>query len=329
MAGYPAIDQRGREVRIVLSGPGGAGGRVVLTDYDSSRGVEGARGLDADFTVELLSDPSPQPLEVTVIGLAPRVRDQLSRVVEDARELAYRRRARLQIGRIAVEAGRPGLRALLSSADIYEVDHARDGADWRSVIRGADGRVAWSAGFVSGSVSGFTDPTRAAAALQRDLGITVDEAGASTAEASPDLVAQGFAGFAGGFDQGLFGASQAANQRILGALGRRPIWVRGQLRWTRPDLADLRPAVVLREGRTLLELGKPGEYGIRSAVAQLDPLFEPGRQILLVRAGGTPLAPYPFRVDGVRHRGSTHTAAWESELTLRPSPRVSIDPFAV
>lgn len=329
MPAYPAIAQRGREIRVTLSGPGGAGGAVVLTDYDSSRGVESARGLDVDFVAQLYSEPQPQPLEVVVFGLAARVRDQLSEVVESARELAYRTRTATRVGQVRVEAGRPGLRALLAAAEIYEVDHARDGADWRTVIRGADGRAAWASGFVSGSVSGFTDPTRAAAALQRSLGITVDEAGTTTAGAAPDLVAQGFAGFAGGFDAGLFGASAAANQRMLGALGRRPIWVRGQLRWTRPDLADLRPAVVLREGATLLELGKPGEYGVRTARAQLDPLFEPGRQVLLVRPGGTPLAPYPFRVDGVRHRGSSYAEPWDSELTLRPSPRVAIDPFAV
>lgn len=309
------ILQWDRRLRVEVDG-------AVVVDFDTSRpGAATNAGLDADVSATLLSGPEPQPSTTTIYGLAkPRI-EAIAAVVLRAREQAFASRQVLRVGRVRVFAGRPPTAALLVDHEIVEVATGRSGADTYLRIEARDGRVAWSDSFVTTSTSPFYDPTDAARAFAARLGITTDPAAASVSTSSerPDLVG-GFAGFAGGADRGLLGSSAGANQRLLSAVGRRPVWVRGELRWVRPDLADLTPAVELLESSTLLWLDPPQERGIRRAVALLDPLFEPGRQVWLRRKTGGLLVPTPFRVESVVHTASTtRDDGWTSDLVLRPS----------
>lgn len=295
-------------------------GDVVLTDFDSSRpGPLRNRGLDGSSSVTLLSGPEPQPSTTTVYGLAADRIEAIAQVMREARERAFLARQVLRVGRIQVAAGRPGFASVIADHEIVDLETGLVGADRFITIQARDGRLAWADSFVTSTTSPYFDPTDAARALAHQLGIETQTGAATTSTTRPDL-AGGFTGFAGGADRGLFGASAGANQRLLSSLGIRPVYVRGAVRWVRPDLADLVPAVELVEDATLLWLDPPGELGVRKARALFDPLFEPGRQVFLRARTGKTLTPTPYRVDSVVHEVSTsEDQNWTSSLVLRPS----------
>ena len=308
--------QWGRAVKVKL-------GSTVLVDFDTSRRPgDQERGLDCSFTVSRLSDPTPQKSKLRVWGLSERVRQGISRIVTEAREQAWQTQQALRTAQITIEAGRPGRTVELSADWVLDVKHAKDGADWVTDFECEDGRLAWSSGFVSETRSGTVDPLAAALALQKSLGLLPDSDVTTTAEAAPALAAGGFRGFPGGL--ATFGPVKQINEQLMSALGRRPIWRRGQLVWTRPDIADLKQKVILQEGSndaggTLLHLEEPVALGMRKARAMLDGLLEIGRQVVLTRADGTQIEPYPFRVSEVTHSAATRENTWQSELLLRPS----------
>lgn len=309
----------GRAIQVEITGAGVAPGRSLLVaDYDSSRWRGAERGLDVSFSVRRHSALEPQPSTITIWGLSEQTRDTISRAVEEAREQAYLTATQARTGVVTVRAGRPGVRLVeICSDQITDTPmHERDGADWRTTIQAADGRLPWAYGKVSETRSETVDPLEVARQQQIALGVQAQQAGDFTlAEFAPDLVARGFTGYAGGLT--MFGAFVDQNQAVLNALGLQARFSRGQLVWYRADEAEIQPALELVEGSTLLRLDPPAAYGYRRGRAMLNPLIEVGRQIFVRRTSGQRLGPY--RVDDVTYTGGTRESAWYADFTLRPT----------
>ena len=308
----------GRAVQVEIAGAGVLLGEWLrVADYDSSR-PDQSRGLNVNFIIRRHSALEPQPSTVTIWGLSEQTRDAISRAVFEAREQAYLTSQQARTGVVRVRAGRPGAPLLELAADVLtDVPlHERDGADWRTTIQAADGRLPWAYGKVAETRSETVDPLEVARQQQIALGVNAAaNGGATLAEYAPDLAARGFTGFAGGLT--MLGAFVDQNQAVLNALGLTARFSRGQLVWYRADTAEIRPAVELVEGQTLLHLDPPAAYGFRRARAMLNPLLEVGRQIFLQVASGARLGPY--RVDEVTYTGGTRDIAWYADLTLRPT----------
>ena len=212
--------------------------------------------------------------------------------------------------------GRPGsgLVEICSDQNVDVPTHERDGADWRTTIRAADGLLPWAHGKVSETRSETVDPIEVARQQQVQLG--PQGGGAYTlAEPAPDLVARGFTGYAGGLTR--FGAFVDQNQAVLNAFGLQARFSRGALVWFRADEAEIAPAVELVEGATLLHLDPPAAFGYRRARAMLNPLLEIGREIFVRTSRGQRLGPY--RVDEVTYTLGTRETAWYADMSLRPT----------
>jgi len=304
----------GREVRVTLTGAGiNPGLSLVVADYSSERED---RGLDVSFRITRHSRLEPQESEITVWGLSAPTRDRIARAVEDAREQSYATSQFLRSGVVAISAGRPGRAAELCADVITDTPTSeRDGSDWRTTIRAADGRLPWAYARISETRSSTVDPIQVAQQAQAALGLQAEQAGATLAEFAPDLVARGFTGYAGGLS--LFGDFVDQNAAIMGRLGLRQRFSRGQLVWFRDTTAEIVPAIELVEGSTLLSLDPPIAFGYRKARAMLNPALEIGRQIFLRLASGSRLGPY--RIDEATYTGGTREAAWYADLLLRPT----------
>lgn len=311
-----------RQIKVTL---GSGAVQTVLVDFDTSRPTaEQEKALDCRFTIERFSKPEPQPSRVSVWGLSETTRETLSRKIFEAREQSWRTQQALRVARIRVEAGRPQSTGILSDDYVIDVTHGRDGADWRTDFVCQDGRLAWASAFVSESRSDTIDPIAFAAKQQEALGLFGGSpVTPSSANMIPEVAAGGFKGFQGGLS--LFGAYQDQNRQLLSAIGYRPIWRRGTLQWTRPDLADLTPAVVLREANAsrtspLLYLSEAGAFGVRKAKVLLDPLLEISRQVILFDGRDRRISQWPYRVDSATYTGATREVAFYADLILRPSP---------
>lgn len=302
---------------------GGEDEDVVLVDYDDSRATSGGAaslGLDASFAVSRHTLIEPQPLTLQVWGLSRERRERITRQANEALERAYRERSLRQIGRVAVEAGRPGgAFGLLLSAEIMEVKHRREGADWRTEIKAQDGRIAWKSGFVSESATGNTDLLTIEEILRAAIPVLEGEEPADALKAAaPELLQRkGYDGPAQGFVA--FGPWAASNEDVLKTLGLRSFWNSGRLITVGASELALDEAVVLVEGRTLLRADTVAR-GYVEADALLDYRLEPGRQVLLQRQDGSQVGlSATYRIDQVEHRGSTWSTEWTSALSLRPT----------
>ncbi len=314
--------QWGRRLRVTLT-MGGEDEDLVVADYDDSRAESGgaaALGLDATFAVTRHTLIEPQPLKVQVWGLSRERRDRLTRQVNEALERAYRTRSARRIGRIAVEAGRPGgAYGLLLSAEVMECKHHRDGADWRTEITAQDGRIAWKSGFVSESATGNTDLRTVEGLLSAAIPVLDGQEPSEAFKAAfPELLQRkGYDGPEQGFV--MFGPWAKTNEDVKKLLNLREFWNSGRLITIGANELALDEAVVLVYGKTLLRADKVAR-GYVEAEALLDPRLEPGRQVRLEREDGTQYGlSTTYRVDQVEHRGSTWATEWTSAVVLRPT----------
>ncbi len=289
-------------------------GAVLLVDFDSSRPTATRqRGLDLSFRVDRASAPGPQRSTLTVLGLSASTRDLLSRVVAEAREQSYATAQALRSACVQIYAGRPGQTGLLADDWILDAPvHRRQGADWSTELVCQDGRLPWADAFIAETTSTVTDPAAIARAQQKALGLLGE--GAEALDFDPQLLAEHFGQVSGGVVS--FGPPRS-NAQTLQALGRVPIFQRGKIQWTRPDVAQLVPAFRLVEGVTALSISPPGAYGWRTVRAILNPLLELGRQVFLRTRDGRDHGPY--RVSDVTYTGGTYGPEWYADLTLRPT----------
>lgn len=314
--------QWGRRLRVTLT-MGGEDEDLVVCDYDDSRAEAGgaaSSGLDASFAVTRHTLIEPQPLKVQVWGLSRERRERLTRQANEALERAYRTRSVRRIGRVAVEAGRPGGSfGLLLSAEAMEVRHHREGADWRTEITAQDGRLAWKSGFVSESATGNTDLLTIEEILRAAIPVLEGEEPADAFRAAaPELLQRkGYDGPSEGFVA--FGPWAASNEDILQVLGLRSFWNSGRLITVGANELALTEAIELVYGSTLLRADTVAR-GYVEADALLDHRLEPGRQVILRREDGTQYGlSATYRIDQVEHRGSSWSQEWMSAMVLRPT----------
>lgn len=296
--------QWGRRIQVLV-------GALEVANWRSDRP---AYSLDVAFSVTRHSRLEPQPSSITIWGLNSETREVISRSVAEAREQAYLTSQQVKTSFVTIRAGVSFAAEIAYDAIIDLPAHERDGASWRTEIRAADGRLPWAHGWVSETRSDRVDPIEVATRQQEALGLASGQPGASLAEFAPDLVAQGFRGYAGG--DALFGSFTDVNQAITGALGLRYRFSRGQIVWFRDDTAEIVPAIELEEGATLLSWEPPAAFGFRKVRALFDPRLEVGRQVFL-RIGGKRAGPY--RVDEATYSGATRAVEWYADLLLRPT----------
>jgi len=136
----------GRRVRVTLD-DGDSG--VLIADHYPDRDD----GLHVSVETELTLTLTPQPCRVVVWGLSAERRALLTAKQKTALNTAWLTRKTRNIGRIRVEAGRLGAFGVTFVGVLMKIEHARDGADWRTTITAQDGRLEWANARVTESIA--------------------------------------------------------------------------------------------------------------------------------------------------------------------------------
>lgn len=314
------VVQWGRRVRVTLE----TGGVAVLVADARPDAPPAEQGLRCSFSISKHLLLQPQKARLTVWGMSRERRDDLTRVLDESLALAWKTRSARNVGRLKIEAGRPGSFGPLFVGLIMTISHHREGAGWRTEIEAQDGRLEWKNAFVSQSVLPDVDLSTIqdvlAAAEQVQLG---KEPLAAFAERFGDLVQlKGKAGYEQGF--ALLGPSKDANQAILDLLGLDAFWADGELKYVPRGRTTNDPAVMLVREETLLSETRV-ERGYSDVMAFLDPLLQPGRQVQLREQDGRPIRALAHRIESLQADGSTWDRAWYSKMRLRPSLRLPGD----
>lgn len=306
-----ATVQWGRRVRITLD-DGDSG--VLVADHYPDRDDGLHVSVETDLTLTL----TPQPCRVTVWGLSSERRALLTAKQRTALNTAWVTRKTRNIGRIRVEAGRLGAFGTCFVGVLMKVEHARDGADWRTTITAQDGRIEWANARVSESVAPGVDLADFEAVLR--------------ASEETLLGKEPFAAFAGqfegllqkksvgGYEQGfaLMGNSIEQNQRLADALHLEPFWAFGRWIYVPRGRSTSDPAVRLVRDRTLWS-DSEGERGYRTVTAPLDHRHMPGRQVQLREEDGRDIGAAAYRIESVRRVFSTWDQSWNDAMALRPT----------
>lgn len=275
-------------------------------------------GLDVQFRVTKSVKLEPHTTDVQIYNLAKVTRDQLTRLFDEARNLAFEARVALQFGKVRVLAGYQ-VPELLSSADIIELYHERDGDEWVTTIKAQDSRVQWANGFVAQTVG----PTEVDLQTMKQ----VAKASASILEGADSEAAfqaalpeyslkKGSAGFSNGFV--MFGPTREKVRDIYEDLGLKAWLDDGRLITISQNAAKLDLAVVLSPRTGLLRATKR-EGGFFTCETLLNPKLDVGRQVQLQDELGVPLGVGIFRVDNVEWYGSTFGDEFNTRVDLRPS----------
>ena len=318
VVGIPGITRQwGRRLVVSLDG-------VDVCDYDDSRGSGAAAGLDCAFRVTKHTLLEAQPASVTVYGLSKDTRDKLGRRRDEALDTAYKTRSIRKLGRVKIEAGRPGAYGVMADHEVMDVRHHRDGADWRTEITAQDGRIQWRSGFVSESASGNVDLSTIEQVLAAAVPVLEGKSPPEVfSSAFPELLSRTGTG---GYEQGfvMFGPSLDENENLLQLLGLRAFWNNGQLVYISADQPGLDLALELVEGATVLDMQSESRGYVR-VTCLLDHRIEPGRQVILKREDGSAYVGAPtYRVEQVEHSGSAWQTEWHSVAVLRPTNAKSL-----
>lgn len=305
------VIQYGRRVRITLD----AGGRSVLvTDSEPDED----RGLQATFRVERYLRREPMRASAIVWGMAQERREDLTRICDEALETAWRTRTTRQIGRVKIEAGRPGAFGQLFVGQIQEVKHERDGANWRTEITALDGRLEWEEARVSETIVPGVELSTYLDVLKASEDVIMGKQPLEAfAERFRDLAQiKGVNGYEQGF--ALTGPSRDVNQSIMDLLGVDIFFVDGIEKWLPKGRCLSDPAIVLVRGETLLSETRVAR-GYSDALTWLDPRFTVGLQVQLREQDGRPIRALAHRVESATFDASTWERAWYARLRLRPS----------
>jgi hypothetical protein len=314
------VVQWGRRVRVVLETGGTA---VLVADARPDARPEDV-GLRVSFSVQKHLLLEPQKCRLTIWGLSRERRDDLTRVQDEALALAWKTRSARNVGRLRIDAGRPGSFGPLFVGQLQQVTHARDGAGWRTDVDALDGRMQWKEAYVSQTVVPGVDLSTIQDVLAASENVLMGKQPlAAFAERFGELAqVQGVYGPEQGFV--LQGPSKDCNQALLDVLGLDAFWADGQLKFVPRGRVLSDPAVELVREETLLSETR-AERGYSNAVAFLDPLLQPARQVQLREQDGRPIRALAHRVEAVTWDASTWDRAWYSRLVLRPSARLPGD----
>jgi hypothetical protein len=305
------VIQYGRRVRITLD----AGGRSVLvTDSEPDED----RGLRATFRVERHLKLEPVRASCTLWGMAKERREDLTRICDEALETAWRTRTARKVGRVRIEAGRPGAFGQLFVGEIQEVKHERDGATWRTDLTALDGRLEWEEARVSESIAPGIDLSTLQDVLKASEDVILGKQPFDAfAERFQELAAvKGVSGYEQGF--ALMGPSRDVNASITDLLGADMWWVDGEQKLLPKGRTLSDPAIVLVRGETLLSETRVAR-GYSDALTWLDPRFAVGLQVQLREKDGRPIRALAHRVEAATFDASTWERAWYARLRLRPS----------
>lgn len=314
------VVQWGRRVRVVLETGGAA---VLVADARPDARPEDV-GLRVSFSVQKHLLLEPQKCRLTIWGLSRERRDDLTRVQDEALALAWKTRSARNVGRLRIEAGRPGSFGIIFGGQLQTVTHARDGAGWRTDIDALDGRMTWKEANVNVAVAPGVDLADLNGVLSAINDVNLGKQPLEAfAERFRELVqVQGVYGPENGFV--MLGPSKDCNQALCDVLGLDAFWADGQLKFIPRGRALSDPAVELVREETLLSETR-AERGYSNVVAFLDPLLQPARQVQLRERDGRPIRALAHRVEAVTWDASTWDRAWYSRLVLRPSARLPGD----
>ena len=301
----------GRRVRVTLD-DGDSG--VLIADHYPDRDD----GLHVSVETELTLTLTPQPCRVTVWGLSAERRALLTAKQKTALNTAWLTRKTRNIGRIRVEAGRLGAFGVTFVGVLMKIEHARDGADWRTTITAQDGRLEWANARVTESIAPGVDLADFEAVLRASEETLL---GKEPFEAFSGQ----FAGLLeqkslGGYEQGfaLMGSSIEENQRLCDALHLEPFWSMGRFIYVPRGRSTSDPAVRLVRDRTLWS-DSEGERGYHTVTAPMDHRHAPGRQVQLREEDGRTIGTAAYRIEAVRRAFSTWDNSWDDALSLRPT----------
>lgn len=314
------VVQWGRRVRVVLETGGTA---ILVADARPDARPEDV-GLRVSFSCNKHLLDQPQKCTLTVWGLSRERRDDLTRVLDEAMSLAWKTRSARNVGKLRLDAGRPGSFGPLFVGMIQNVTHRRDGSGFRTDVEALDGRLQWKEAYVSQAVAPGVDLSTfndlLGASEQVLLGKEPLEA---FAERFGDLVqVHGVAGYEQGFV--MEGPSRDCNQSLMDALGLDLFWADGEKKMVPRGRTLNDPAVLLVREETLLSETR-ADRGYSDVVAFLDPLLQPGRQVQLRERDGRPIRALAHRVESVQFDASTWDRAWYARMHLRPSARLPGD----
>lgn len=336
----------GRRVRITV-------GNIVVTDVDPAAPEESVRrSLDCAFSTESHTKLEPLTTEVTIFGLNKETRDSLlaqqkaaasqswseyqkvlnsSILIEPESAVQVQQQLVFQGLQVRIEAGYEGDFGLIANATALPngISHRYEGAGWVTTIKAQDGRYPWQNAFVSESVAPGVQLRDWDLITALSEGFLEGDIGGETIQSqTPELlVRKDFAGYANGGV--LAGQGRDIHTEISNALGLTLFFDRGQRVYLSLNAVTQAEAVLLQAKGPAGDVPIPSPGGLLeweeqsrgyvTARCLLNYNLTAGRQVIMQDENAVPIGEGIFRVDHVRHAGSSFEASYYSEVLLRPT----------
>lgn len=328
-------------------------GSIIVADIDPALPEASAnRSLDVSFTTEAHTKLQPMATTVEVIGLNRITRSQLTLQQQAAKKLAWEEYQKVLTGALAVTEEEQvfqvqqqlvysGLQVLVEAGyqdDFAVIANAQSMPDGikhdasavpRTTIEAQDGRYPWQNGFVSQEMAPGVTFRDWALIEQLSEGYLTGELTAAAVDAAvPELLTR--KNYPGYFNARVLEGDAASRMEDMAAtLGLTMFFDRGERVWLSANAVTLAEAVVLKLlGKPVggIDLPTPGglltykeeDRGFLSVHCLLNHRLTPGRQVLVFDEFGAPVGAGTFRVDYVKHTGSTFDATYYSDAILRP-----------
>lgn len=329
-------------------------GNILVADIDPAVPEESAaRSLDVAFTTEAHTKLAPMQTSATIIGLNREERARLTQQQKLAKQRAWAEYEKVFSGAIEVteeeqilplqkqlaynglqlkiEAGYQDDFAVIANAQTLPdgVKHDTTGVP-TTTLTAQDGRYPWQNGFVSEEMEAGVTYRDWALIEQLSEGVLTGQSTLDEVEAAvPELVKRKqFGGYLN--SRVLEGDSAARVKDLAATLGLTMYFDRGERVFLRADAVLQSEAVELRlVGKPSggVEQATPGglltyteeDRGFLSVRCLLNHRLSPGRQVLAYDDTGKQIGGGVYRVDYVKHYGSTYGAEFYSDAVLRPT----------
>jgi hypothetical protein len=309
----------GRTIKVLLSQPPLPD--LVLVDWQGGQDKAPLGSLWVTFSVNYHLRGEPQLATVYVEGLSRDTRKQILSIHKQNETRSFFERRALQSGRITIYAGHSDDAGVLFSGDLAAGGVKEDPGDHGKtlVLTAEDSRALYESRFVKRSNAAGVDLAtyRQVIALAGDYLSGKDSAGAwerrfperMIRRSGPNTVENGFVAF---------GPSKRINRMWARTMGLQEFMIDGAMRFIALDEALLETAVILDEGKTIMDMSEEdlGYYNVRTI---LDYRFRCGRQIRLRDKQGAPIGAGTFRVDTADLTGSNKNSDYSATMLLRPT----------
>ena len=286
-----------RAVRVTLSNPLIVAERVKIENLDG-------RGLHVTFDVDRTNEPQPDESVVRIYNLSDMTIGQIKLAYKHSTEPGFRRPPL----KLELDAGYDGVVSSLFKGDVWDMrPKVREGGDWYTEFRAADGGDAYRGGTVNASVGGV-DYRTLIDIITKSAGITTSaqaEAALATAGASTTRIEGGVV---------IQDTARAALDRLARDLGLK-WWIRdGQLIMVKTVTTDVAVSLSPDTGLIDFDLVRNGDV---EAQALLNPQIFPGRQVLISDRRGIPVGEPAYRVETTHTSGANFGGAWDVSFTGR------------